>query len=145
MVYLLVMSCRAEGPGDIETSPPPLPSVCNISFLHCSSKTHCCISSKPYIYVHHAMEVCCIVFFLYWWVVWFFYEFLKYWKIPLHLLPWLSFHQIVVDRDSGNFTFHFCTVTRRHIAVFPRTFQVCAPCMLEILKNSLTMCSPDSR
>ena len=31
-------------------------------FLHCNSKTHCCILSKLSRYVHYVKGMCCIVF-----------------------------------------------------------------------------------
>ena len=76
-----IISYRAEGPGwEILKLPPPPPSVClsihHVSFSHCNSKTHCCISSKLCRYMHHVMGVCCS--FWYWLdVVWIFYEILK--------------------------------------------------------------------
>ena len=49
-INIPVFISRMPRAGDIETPP----SIRNVSFSHCNSKTHWC--------VHHVMGMCCIVF-----------------------------------------------------------------------------------
>ena len=59
LIQCIFISRRAEGLGGEILKCPRL--TVTFSFSHCNLKTHCCIFSKLYRYMHHVMGVCCIV------------------------------------------------------------------------------------
>ena len=62
-LIMLIISRRAERPWSEILKCPLHPSDClsirHVSFSHCNSKTHCCVSSKFCRYLHHVMGMCC--------------------------------------------------------------------------------------